>query len=128
MALLRVQASLPLEILYPSSIAVTQRPRGMTEYAMAKAAGESLRRPGSNLPKPDNHGIQVAACRNRANCNSAARVGSRSGRDHASAAETAAARCGDRCGREFQNCCEPQPIVASGRELTVVKLTDPWFL
>jgi hypothetical protein len=33
---------LPLEILYPSSIAVTQRPRGMTEYAMAKAAGEIL--------------------------------------------------------------------------------------
>jgi hypothetical protein len=32
----------PLSILYPSSVAVTDRPRGMTEYAMAKAAGEVL--------------------------------------------------------------------------------------
>jgi len=40
--LLRVQGSMPLEVLYPSSIAVSQRPRGMTEYAMAKAAGEIL--------------------------------------------------------------------------------------
>jgi acyl dehydratase len=29
-------------ILYPSSVAVTERPAGMTEYAMAKAAGEVL--------------------------------------------------------------------------------------
>ena len=31
-----------LSIFYPSSVAVTERPRGMTEYAMAKAAGEML--------------------------------------------------------------------------------------
>ena len=31
-----------LTAYYPSSVAVTQRPRGMTEYAMAKAAGEVL--------------------------------------------------------------------------------------
>lgn len=31
-----------LSVLYPSSIAVTERPKGMTEYAMAKAAGEIL--------------------------------------------------------------------------------------
>lgn len=31
-----------LSIFYPSSVAVTERPRGMTEYAMAKAAGEVL--------------------------------------------------------------------------------------
>jgi hypothetical protein len=31
-----------LSIFYPSSIAVTERPKGMTEYAMAKAAGEIL--------------------------------------------------------------------------------------
>jgi len=29
-------------LFYPSSIAVTERPRGMTEYAMAKASGEVL--------------------------------------------------------------------------------------
>jgi NADP-dependent 3-hydroxy acid dehydrogenase YdfG len=31
-----------LRLLYPSSISVTERPRGMTEYTMAKAAGEVL--------------------------------------------------------------------------------------
>jgi hypothetical protein len=31
-----------ISIFYPSSIFVTERPPGMTEYAMAKAAGESL--------------------------------------------------------------------------------------
>jgi NAD(P)-dependent dehydrogenase (short-subunit alcohol dehydrogenase family) len=31
-----------LSALYPSSIAVTARPEGMTEYSMAKAAGEML--------------------------------------------------------------------------------------
>ncbi len=31
-----------ISLLYPSSIAVEERPRGMTEYAMAKAAGEVL--------------------------------------------------------------------------------------
>jgi hypothetical protein len=31
-----------LSVFYPSSVAVTDRPRGMTEYAMAKAAGEVL--------------------------------------------------------------------------------------
>jgi NAD(P)-dependent dehydrogenase (short-subunit alcohol dehydrogenase family) len=32
----------PLTLFYPSSIAVEERPRDMTEYAMAKAAGEVL--------------------------------------------------------------------------------------
>jgi MaoC dehydratase-like protein len=32
----------PVAMFYPSSIAVETRPRGMTEYAMAKAAGEAL--------------------------------------------------------------------------------------
>jgi NAD(P)-dependent dehydrogenase (short-subunit alcohol dehydrogenase family)/acyl dehydratase len=32
----------PLNIIYPSSIAVADRPKDMTEYAMAKAAGEIL--------------------------------------------------------------------------------------
>jgi hypothetical protein len=31
-----------LSIFYPSSVAVTERPRGMTEYSMAKASGEVL--------------------------------------------------------------------------------------
>jgi NAD(P)-dependent dehydrogenase (short-subunit alcohol dehydrogenase family) len=31
-----------LSMFYPSSVAVTERPRGMTEYSMAKAAGEVL--------------------------------------------------------------------------------------
>jgi len=31
-----------LSAFYPSSVAVTERPRGMTEYSMAKAAGEVL--------------------------------------------------------------------------------------
>ena len=36
------RAGARLSILYPSSVAVSERPRGMTEYAMAKAAGEIL--------------------------------------------------------------------------------------
>ena len=32
----------PLTVLYPSSVAVADRPRGMTEYAMSKAAAELL--------------------------------------------------------------------------------------
>lgn len=35
-------AAEPLHIFYPSSVAVTDRPAGLTEYAMAKAAGELL--------------------------------------------------------------------------------------
>jgi NAD(P)-dependent dehydrogenase (short-subunit alcohol dehydrogenase family) len=31
-----------LSIFYPSSVSVTERPQGMTEYTMAKAAGEVL--------------------------------------------------------------------------------------
>jgi NAD(P)-dependent dehydrogenase (short-subunit alcohol dehydrogenase family) len=31
-----------LSMFYPSSVAVAERPRGMTEYSMAKAAGEVL--------------------------------------------------------------------------------------
>ena len=31
-----------LRVLYPSSTALNERPAGMTEYAMAKAAGEAL--------------------------------------------------------------------------------------
>ena len=31
-----------LSIFYPSSVAVAERPKGMTEYSMAKAAGEAL--------------------------------------------------------------------------------------
>ena len=42
-----------LDVFYPSSAAVTERPRGLTEYAMAKAAGEilcsDLRRSGGQL-------------------------------------------------------------------------------
>jgi NADP-dependent 3-hydroxy acid dehydrogenase YdfG len=42
-ALLQIRpANSPLTILYPSSIFVTERPKQMTEYAMAKAAGEIL--------------------------------------------------------------------------------------
>jgi len=32
----------PIEVIWPSSVFVTERPAGMTEYAMAKAAGEVL--------------------------------------------------------------------------------------
>lgn len=32
----------PLSVFYPSSVAVDERPPGMTEYAMAKIAGETL--------------------------------------------------------------------------------------
>jgi hypothetical protein len=35
-------AAQPVRIFYPSSTAVDSRPKGMTEYAMAKAAGEVL--------------------------------------------------------------------------------------
>jgi NADP-dependent 3-hydroxy acid dehydrogenase YdfG len=35
-------ATQPVRIFYPSSIAVDSRPKGMSEYAMAKAAGEVL--------------------------------------------------------------------------------------
>jgi nucleoside-diphosphate-sugar epimerase len=31
-----------ISLFYPSSVSVTERPRGMTEYTMAKAAGEVL--------------------------------------------------------------------------------------
>ena len=31
-----------VSLFYPSSVYVTERPRGMIEYAMAKAAGETL--------------------------------------------------------------------------------------
>jgi NAD(P)-dependent dehydrogenase (short-subunit alcohol dehydrogenase family) len=34
----------PLSILYPSTVFIDERPKGMTEYAMAKAAGEVLAR------------------------------------------------------------------------------------
>jgi hypothetical protein len=34
--------SAPLSVFYPSSVAVTERPEGMTEYSMAKTAGEIL--------------------------------------------------------------------------------------
>ena len=40
---LALRARMPtISIFYPSSVFVTERPPGMTEYAMAKAAGESL--------------------------------------------------------------------------------------
>jgi NAD(P)-dependent dehydrogenase (short-subunit alcohol dehydrogenase family) len=32
----------PASILYPSSVFIEERPKGMTEYTMAKAAGEVL--------------------------------------------------------------------------------------
>jgi len=38
----RPQSSLFAGELYPSSVSVTDRPQGMTEYTMAKAAGEVL--------------------------------------------------------------------------------------
>jgi NAD(P)-dependent dehydrogenase (short-subunit alcohol dehydrogenase family) len=34
--------SRPISILYPSTVFINNRPKGMTEYAMAKAAGEVL--------------------------------------------------------------------------------------
>jgi hypothetical protein len=39
---LQAQTGRPLAVFYPSSVAVAERPPGMTEYAMAKAAGEIL--------------------------------------------------------------------------------------
>ena len=41
-AALRAQAKSGTRVFYPSSVAVRDRPLGMTEYAMAKAAGEVL--------------------------------------------------------------------------------------
>jgi NAD(P)-dependent dehydrogenase (short-subunit alcohol dehydrogenase family) len=41
-AALRAQAKSGVRVFYPSSVAVRDRPLGMTEYAMAKAAGEVL--------------------------------------------------------------------------------------
>jgi len=38
----QIPAERTLRVFYPSSIAVVDRPKGMTEYAMAKAAGEIL--------------------------------------------------------------------------------------
>lgn len=40
--LVRVSPDRPVSVLYPSSVAVEDRPAQMTEYAMAKAAGEIL--------------------------------------------------------------------------------------
>lgn len=42
MALLQRPGCTSLTVFYPSSIAVEERPKDMTEYAMAKAAGEHL--------------------------------------------------------------------------------------
>jgi hypothetical protein len=39
---LRLRFGKELSILYPSSVYIDSRPDGMTEYAMAKAAGEVL--------------------------------------------------------------------------------------
>jgi hypothetical protein len=48
-----------LIVYYPSSVAVEERPAGMTEYAMAKAAGEQLCRDMSqNIP-----GLQILVSR-----------------------------------------------------------------
>jgi acyl dehydratase len=41
-AALAAQATAPLALFYPSSVAVAERPRKMTEYSMAKAAAEVL--------------------------------------------------------------------------------------
>jgi hypothetical protein len=41
-ALTRVPPRNPLSVFYPSSVAVDERPAGLTEYAMAKIAGETL--------------------------------------------------------------------------------------
>jgi hypothetical protein len=42
MALLARHSPKSLTLFYPSSVAVAERPKGMTEYSMAKAAGEVL--------------------------------------------------------------------------------------
>lgn len=39
---LRAAGPQPIAVFYPSSVAVAERPAGLTEYAMAKAAGEVL--------------------------------------------------------------------------------------
>lgn len=39
---LRTRIAHPLQVFYPSSVFVDDRPQGLTEYAMAKAAGEVL--------------------------------------------------------------------------------------
>lgn len=45
-------ADIPIGVLWPSSVFVTDRPAGLTEYAMAKAAGETLCRDlGSAYPR-----------------------------------------------------------------------------
>lgn len=41
-ALMRQPRRIPLSVFYPSSVAVDDRPAGLTEYAMAKVAGETL--------------------------------------------------------------------------------------
>jgi NADP-dependent 3-hydroxy acid dehydrogenase YdfG len=41
-AALEKHAATPVRVFFPSSIAVTERPKGLTEYAMAKAAAEIL--------------------------------------------------------------------------------------
>lgn len=41
-ALMKKRGETVLHVFYPSSVFVTERPAGMTEYAMAKAAGEVL--------------------------------------------------------------------------------------
>jgi hypothetical protein len=57
-ALLARQQPKTLTIMYPSSTAVAERPKGMTEYSMAKAAGEILCRelartyPGLSITVP----------------------------------------------------------------------------
>jgi hypothetical protein len=42
MAIVNTQKPASLSLFYPSSVAVAERPRYMTEYSMAKAAGEIL--------------------------------------------------------------------------------------
>jgi NAD(P)-dependent dehydrogenase (short-subunit alcohol dehydrogenase family)/acyl dehydratase len=42
MALAARAGGKPMSILYPSTVFIDERPKGMTEYAMAKAAGEVL--------------------------------------------------------------------------------------
>ena len=56
---LRSMTDAPLAVFYPSSVAVTERPRGLTEYAMAKAAGEIL---CSDLERSD-AGLRVIVAR-----------------------------------------------------------------
>lgn len=39
---LDARSDLPLSVFYPSTVAIDDRPKGMAEYAMSKAAGEQL--------------------------------------------------------------------------------------